>query len=171
MRFLTRLLGTALLLFLTVAAASAQAPSQTPRRRPQLPDKFTNLQVLPKDISKDDLVKTMRLFSRSLGVHCDHCHEEVSEGSVNWASDKKEAKLAARNMMKMVHDINTNYMPKLEPLPGEETKQKGVNCWTCHRGEKQPAQGPPQEERHEDRAPGANPGTNPLTNPPSGPPS
>ena len=148
MRTFFALTATALLTGF-VLPASAQMP---PRRRPQLPDKFTNLQVLPKDISKDRLVDTMRLFSRSLGVHCDHCHEATEEHA-DWASDKKEAKIAARNMMKLVHDINTNYMPKLEALPGENEKEaekeKNVNCWTCHRGQKEPAEGPPPEEKRE----------------------
>ena len=130
-------------------ASSALAQAPAPRRRPPLPDKFTNLQVFPKDISKDKLVDTMRLFSRSLGVHCDHCHEQVSEDKVDWASDKEEAKNAARSMMKMVNAINTQYMPKSEPLPGEEKEHENhVNCWTCHRGQKEPAEGPPAEERH-----------------------
>jgi len=144
------------------------AQDQQPRKRPQLPDKFTNLQVLPKNISKDQLVSTMRLFSRSLGVHCDFCHE-VSETSQNWASDKKDEKNAARNMMKMVHDINTNFMPKLEPLPGEEMKQANVNCWTCHRGQKEPAQGPPAEEEHHQGPPP--PGMGPNMGQQAAPPS
>lgn len=143
----------AVLLVLTACSLSSAAQTPPPRRRPQLPDKFTNLQVFPKDISKDKLVDAMRLFSRSLGVHCDHCHEEVSEDKVDWASDKKEAKNAARAMMKMVHEINTNYMPKSEPLPGEEKEHENhVNCWTCHRGQKEPAEGPPAEE-HRDGPP------------------
>jgi hypothetical protein len=154
------MLATTLLMSLTVSTALAQAPPQG-RRRPPLPDKFTNLQVLPKDISKDDLVNTMRLFARSLGVHCDHCHEEVGE-TVDWASDKKEAKNAARTMMKMVHEINTNYMPKTEPLPGEKSGDK-VNCWTCHRGAKEPAQGPPPEEHREGPPPGMGPNSAPPT--------
>jgi len=162
--------GATLLAVLTQAAWSQTRPAG--RRRPPLPDKFTNLQVLPKDISKDDLVNTMRLFARSLGVHCDHCHEEIGEDRVDWASDKKDAKNAARNMMKMVHAINANYMPKLEPLPGEEAKQKGVNCWTCHRGEKEPAEGPPPEEHREGPPPGMGPNSAPPTGGnPNAPPS
>ncbi len=34
----------------------------------QIPDKFTNLKVLPKDISKGELVGIMRAFSGALGV-------------------------------------------------------------------------------------------------------
>jgi hypothetical protein len=137
--------GTLLLVGAQVALSQAPPPAQ--RHRPELPDKFTNLQVLPKDISKEQLVDTMRLFSRSLGVRCDHCHE-VSMERQDWASDKKDAKNAARNMLKMVHVINADYMPKTEALPGEKSGDK-VNCWTCHRGQKEPAQGPPPEEHRE----------------------
>ncbi len=144
MRLFALTVGSALL-FLSSQLALSQAPPQ--RRGPQLPDKFTNLQVLPKDIAKEQLVDTMRLFSQSLGVHCDHCHE-VSREKQDWASDKKDAKNAARNMMKMVHEINTDYMPKTGTLPGEKSGDK-VNCWTCHRGAKEPAPGPPPEEHHE----------------------
>jgi hypothetical protein len=40
----------------------------------QFPDKFTNLKVLPKDISKRELESTMRGFAFALSVRCDHCH-------------------------------------------------------------------------------------------------
>ena len=141
MRLFMVTVGALLLVGAQVALAQAPPPG---RHRPQLPDKFTNLQVLPKDISKEHLVDTMRLFSRSLGVHCDHCHE-VSMERQDWASDKKDAKNAARNMMKMVHTINMDYMPQTGALPGEKSGDK-VNCWTCHRGQKEPAPGPPPEE-------------------------
>ncbi|HUN87606.1 MAG TPA: c-type cytochrome [Terriglobales bacterium] len=147
MRILASRVLSAFLLLALAQSALGQTETQQPRRRPQLPDKFTNLQVLPKDISKDDLVDTMRLFSHSLGVHCDFCHQ-VSETSQNWASDKKDEKNAARNMMRMVDHINAEFMPKLEPLPGEEKKESGVNCWTCHRGHKEPEKGPPPEQEH-----------------------
>ena len=42
----------------------------------QFPDKFRNLKVLPKDISKHELESTMRGFAFALGVRCDHCHVE-----------------------------------------------------------------------------------------------
>jgi len=68
----------------------------------------------------------------------------------------------------MVRDIDKKYMPKLQPLPGEEKKQTSVNCWTCHRGHKEPEQGPPTEEHHE----GPPAGPEPSLNAPSGvPPS
>ncbi len=149
MRLSIALIAAVLLMAAAVQPAASQAPAQEQHHHHMpIPDKFTNLQVLPKDISKDQLVDIMRTFSHSLGVRCDFCHEFKDE-KPDFASDVKDEKNAARNMMKMVHTINTNYMPKLEPLPGEEKKQTGVNCWTCHRGEKEPAQGPPPEERKE----------------------
>ena len=36
--------------------------------------KFTNLKVLPKDISPADLHATMSGFTRALGVRCGYCH-------------------------------------------------------------------------------------------------
>jgi tetratricopeptide (TPR) repeat protein len=40
----------------------------------QIPDKFTNLQVLPKDLGKRELLETMKNFTRALGVRCQFCH-------------------------------------------------------------------------------------------------
>jgi hypothetical protein len=40
----------------------------------QIPDKFTNLQVLPKEISKADLVSLMRNYAGDLNVRCGFCH-------------------------------------------------------------------------------------------------
>jgi tetratricopeptide (TPR) repeat protein len=95
----------------------------------QIPDKFTNLQVLPKLISKEKLLETMRSFTGALGVNCDFCHAE-QEGT-----DKKPEKEEARIMLKMVQGINKDYLPQLS----EYTKDiMQVTCITCHRGNKQP---------------------------------
>src|SRR4051812_29472781 len=83
-----------------------------------------NLQVLPKDISRQDLIQTMRIFNQALGVQCDHCHVERE-----FAKDDKPTKLVARKMITMVHEIRANpdkYLPE-----GAAAK---VACWTCHRG-------------------------------------
>ena len=74
----------------------------------QIPDTFTNLKVLPKDISKDRLVDIMKSFTHSLGVRCNYCHEG-GEGqplsTYNFQTDKKTTKQTARIMMNMVKDI------------------------------------------------------------------
>jgi hypothetical protein len=119
--------------------ASAQAP--------QMPDKFTNLKVLPKDISKDDLIPMMKTFTRSLGIRCDHCHEtnEQEFEKSDFASDKKPEKNVARTMIKMNREINNEFISKVKLE--DDPPPKPVNCWTCHRGHVKPETGPPPPER------------------------
>jgi len=98
----------------------------------QVPDKFTNLKVLPKDIGKQQLMDVMRGFSGALGVRCTHCHEGKTEGSlqdVDFASDALEPKRVARVMMKMTEEINTKELP----ATGRQELTR-VRCVTCHRG-------------------------------------
>jgi len=42
--------------------------------RAEIPDEFTNLEVLPEDITRGELVSIMRGFAGALGVRCNHCH-------------------------------------------------------------------------------------------------
>ena len=105
----------------------------------QVPDKFTNLKVLPKDIDKPELVQMMRGFSFSVGVRCNHCHAaakgtaEGADGPLDFASDDKEAKRTARVMMQMVHAINHDHLSRLATPP-----PVAVDCVSCHRGLPQP---------------------------------
>jgi tetratricopeptide (TPR) repeat protein len=101
--------------FLLLAAAA----------RAQVPDKFTNLQVLPKDISSKDLMWTMRGFCFSLGVRCEYCH-----AGKNFNSDDLKTKITARNMLRMVAAINRDYIPKENNIK--------VDCVTCHHGLSRP---------------------------------
>ena len=92
------------------------------------------MKVLPKNISKDELVSTMRGFSMALGVRCDHCHffqEATHHG--DFASDEKKQKDIARGMMKMVREINRKLIPKA----GVENPVQ-VRCVTCHHGVTEP---------------------------------
>lgn len=111
---IVRSLGIAALL---AGVASAQAP-----------EKFTNLQVLPKDIQKEKLMATMRNFTFALGVRCDYCHAESADHKMNFAADDKEEKKTARVMLQMAQAINTDYIKKLGSSAIE------VRCVTCHRG-------------------------------------
>jgi hypothetical protein len=58
-------------------------------------------------------------FGRSLAVSCYHCHSR--EG---WAKDEKKQKRIAREMMRMVLAINTDYISKIEGL-GEDHRPPG----------------------------------------------
>jgi len=91
----------------------------------QIPDKFTNLQVLPRDISSKDLMWTMRGFCFSLGIRCEYCH-----ANKNFASDEIKNKTTARNMLRMVAAINRDYIPKENNVR--------VDCVTCHHGLSRP---------------------------------
>jgi len=102
----------------------------------QIPDKFTNLQVLPKLITKDELVQTMRSFTDALGVNCGFCHAQ-QEGSdkLDFPADKKTEKEEARVMLKMVMGINNDYLTKLSQFTKDVIS---VKCITCHRGNQRP---------------------------------
>jgi tetratricopeptide (TPR) repeat protein len=121
----TVLVMAAILVVAAVVLWESPAPAQ-------VPDKFTNLEVLPKDIGKRELVGTMRSMSLGLGVRCDFCHVEV-DGKDDFASDEKEHKKTARAMMRMVGEINNNLIPKA----GMESPAK-VQCVTCHHGVTEP---------------------------------
>jgi len=107
------------LLFLVVSSFPAFA---------QFPEKFTNLQVLSKDIAKHDLEQTMRGFAFALGVRCDHCHVQQPDRSMNFAADDKQTKRTTRIMLQMVVNINQNYISQVQ---GTGVR---VECGTCHRG-------------------------------------
>ncbi len=102
----------------------------------QFPEKFTNLKVLPKDISRAELQSTMRGFAFALNVRCEHCHVEKTGGKkfeMDFAADDKEAKKTARVMLEMVAAINHNYISKVS-----KTSPIQVQCVTCHHGLTQP---------------------------------
>jgi thioredoxin reductase len=105
-------------------------------RPQQLPAKFTNLQVLPKDISGADLVNTMKGFTRALGVRCEHCH--VGEGDdltkFDFAADTKPTKATARTMLTMTTKLND----AVKDI-GEPSKTPKITCFTCHHGALKPA--------------------------------
>jgi tetratricopeptide (TPR) repeat protein len=102
----------------------------------QFPEKFTNLKVLPKDISRQELQSTMRGFAFALSVRCEHCHVEKAGGKkfeMDFAADDKEAKKTARVMLEMVAAINRDYISKVTKTPPIQ-----VQCVTCHHGLTQP---------------------------------
>ncbi|HJR41846.1 MAG TPA: c-type cytochrome [Gemmatimonadaceae bacterium] len=119
------------LLLLSFTPLGAQAPGKWP------PDSLLNLKVFPKSTPVMDLVGTMRNFALGLGVRCQFCHvgeEGKPLGTFDFASDEKRTKKVAREMIRMVQEINR----RLDTLP--ERKQDGlqVSCITCHRGVSRP---------------------------------
>ncbi len=114
----------------------------------QIPEKFENLQVLPKDIHRDTLVGIMRRFTMSLGVRCQFCHVEREAAAApagggggggglnfNFALDDKDNKKIARHMIRMVDSINTRF---LASIPNRDDPPTNITCVTCHRGVMKP---------------------------------
>jgi hypothetical protein len=118
-----------------------------------------NLQVLPRDLTRDQLIAIMRTFNRSLGVKCNHCHVVTAtepKEQFDFPSDAKEEKRVARVMIQMTNQINGAWLDRVEQAeghPGGEPAapaaasgspaQPRVSCWTCHRGQVDPEMPPP----------------------------
>ena len=104
----------------------------------QVPDEFTNLKILDKDIGKQQLIGIMKGWSGSLGVRCNHCHVGPDNlQGMDFATDEKEHKRAARAMLEMALAINNQYIGSWDES-GSEGEHQGVNCFTCHRGQPKP---------------------------------
>ena len=140
-------------LVMTGAVLQAQGGGQQPAP--------TNLKVLPKTMTRQEVTQVMRGFTRALGVRCQHCH--VGEGNdlskFDFASDAKVTKEIARKMLTMVTDINGKYLlgveapppppppadaPPAPPAPAATGPK--VNCFTCHRGALKPLTAAPAGE-------------------------
>jgi tetratricopeptide (TPR) repeat protein len=115
--------------------ASAEPPAQPAaqqQQQQQQPPPPQNLQILPKDTTREQLLQTMQAFTQALGVQCNYCHVQEGRGGRNdMASDEKRTKLAARQMMVLARDINQK-LPAAVNKPAEEATR--VSCATCHRG-------------------------------------
>jgi tetratricopeptide (TPR) repeat protein len=122
----------ALLALLAASPAAAQSPSPAP------PDTATNLKVLPVGTPRHEVVRIMRGYARALGVECQYCHvgdERRPPKPQDFALDDKPTKDRAREMMRMVEDINHTYLARLDK---RSEPPVGVECATCHRGVAQP---------------------------------
>src|ERR1051325_5456938 len=86
-----------------------------------------NIKVLT-GMPQSQLIPVMNFFSASMGRRCNYCHVN-NQGQWDYASDAKPEKNSAREMIKLVMDINkTTERLKLDP----------VSCYTCHRGRPSP---------------------------------
>lgn len=116
----------------TVIGMSAMRPAEDkPPKR--------NLKVLPKDISHDDLEKTMDAFKTALGVKCNFCHAQSADSSshhLDFASDAKPEKTIARHMYKMAMKINKKFFSMNKDDKGDIVQT--VTCMTCHHGSPHP---------------------------------
>lgn len=100
-----------------------------------------NLQVLPKDLTRGEVTSRMRLIAASLGVRCEFCHVQTigpdGREQTDHAADDKDTKKTAREMMKMVNDINDKYL--IAGMGKTLTDRQRVTCETCHHGLAKPS--------------------------------
>src|SRR6059058_4164350 len=105
---------------------------------PRPANEYTNLKVLPRNISSKNLSKIMvDDFEDGLGVSCGFCHvEEKDSHRLDYASDAKPEKQIARIMMKMTIGINKRYFKLKHALIGDSILH--ITCVTCHNGQPRP---------------------------------
>ena len=118
---------TALVLAVALTAATAFKAAE--------PVKYTNLKVLPKNVSPKELQSLMvDDFQDALGVNCSFCHANNKDGhGLDFASDAKPEKEITRAMMRMTIGINKKYMKLKHPKLGSSALV--VSCMTCHKGQ------------------------------------
>jgi len=118
-------------LLLTVVAMSAFMPQQ---KQPS----DSNLKVLAKDISPDDLYDMMEGFNTSLGVKCNFCHSAKKDdpNKLDYALDGKPEKETTRAMIKMTMEINEKYFHNASAYSTKAVL--AVNCISCHNGKTHP---------------------------------
>ena len=147
--------------FAVTANLSAQQPAGSPPpahehehgHGPMPPP--TNLQVLPKTMTGDQVHEVMHKWEADLGSECSTCHAADpktlgpnGKPRLNFADDSKPEKATARLMARMVQEINTQYIGKID------NSGNPVSCGTCHRGHLDPPPfvAPPDHDHDHDRA-------------------
>lgn len=148
---------TALASAFFAVATLAQTPStqQTPVGAPPAHEHEnhpapTNLKVLPKTMTGEQVHDLMHKWEASLGAECSTCHAADPKNigpngkpRLNYADDSKPEKTTARLMFRMVEDINSNYVDKVE------NSGVPVSCGTCHRGHLDPPIFSPPKSDHD----------------------
>jgi hypothetical protein len=138
----------------TVAAQAPPQPQQPAESHHREWPKPTNLKVLPKDLTGEQVRQIMQKWQGDLGVHCDACHTADPNNvgpngrpRLNFADDSKPEKQTARLMYTMTNKINDDTIS----MVGDGTGK--VTCGTCHRGHQKPEAFVPPPEHHGPRPP------------------
>src|SRR6266567_4303718 len=142
---------------LTATAFAVASMAQTPQpafgaAHPHMPAPApTNLKVLPKNLTGEQVHDIMHKWEADLGTECVHCHTPDPKNigpngkpRLNFADDSKKEKAAARLMYTMMEGVNTDYVGKID------NSGEPVTCGACHRGHEspQPYVAPPEHDDH-----------------------
>jgi hypothetical protein len=150
--------GVAIALLTTVFAVAqnsqSPAPPQSPAGHHHEEPAPTNLKVLPKNMTGEQVDELMHQWEGALGTKCSTCHAADpnrigpnGRPMLNYADDSKPEKSTARLMYRMMEDINKNYVSMVE-------NADPVTCGTCHRGhyDPEPFKVPGEHDRDHDSA-------------------
>ena len=132
-------------------AAQTPPPTQAPGN-PAIedwkPEKLVNVEVLPKTMAPDDVIKLMRTYNAALNVDCVFCHKgQVGKpwSTYDFTDTSKKRHETARLMMRTTNELNE----KFKDL-GDMDEAAKVACATCHRRSRhpeiEPPVGPPKPE-------------------------
>jgi hypothetical protein len=146
------------------AAAAAQEAAPPPPPPHSFPAP-TNLKVLPRNLTGEQVHEIMEKWEGELGTGCKTCHAVDPKNigpngkpGLNFADDSKDEKKTARLMYQMTENINVNYVAKID------SSGDPVTCGTCHRGHLGPEPFVPKPSEHNHEHPAAPPaGTKPPT--------
>src|SRR6185503_4001408 len=130
-----RLPMRAVMIALMAVAGFDSAKAQPPGKWP--PDSLVNVQVIPKTTQPVQVWGMMRNIAGALGVSCTFCHvgsDSAPLERIDFATDEKRNKRVARQMMRMVQEVNN----RLDTIPSRPTPTVTVTCITCHRGVNRP---------------------------------
>ena len=118
---------------LSAVVFMAMSPATKPADEP-----FKNLKVLPKNISKEEMHKTMEEWEHALGARCSFCHVRNEDTKkMDFAADGKPEKEMAREMYKMTQEINKKYFHAQKDST-DRIMESSINCYSCHRGVQHP---------------------------------
>ncbi len=144
---------TALLLVVGLSSFASTAPHQAAQTPPPAqapgnpaiedwkPEKLVNVEVLPKTMAPDDVIKLMKTYNAALNVDCVFCHKgQVGKpwSTYDFTDTSKKRHETARLMMRATNDLNE----KFKDL-GDMDEGTKVACATCHRRSRHPEIEPP----------------------------
>ena len=130
----------AVALLSAVSIARAQQPSN-PAIEDWKPEKLVNVEILPKTMAPDDVIKLMKSYNAALNVDCVFCHKgQVGKpwSTYDFTDGTKKRHEVARLMVKSTAGLNEAFKDL-----GEADEPVKVSCASCHRRNRHPEITPP----------------------------
>ncbi|HEX7086586.1 MAG TPA: c-type cytochrome [Vicinamibacterales bacterium] len=135
-RVLTLAGGLALAAMLAATAGVRAQQEDRSKIEDWKPEQLHNIQVLPKDITPDQLMAVMRGWNAALNVDCVFCHKgQVGQpwSTYDFTDDSKVRHEVARLMVRATTSLNEQFKEL-----GDPDQPMKVTCATCHRRNRHP---------------------------------